>query len=83
MATTEYNKTIVHVGAQWSLGYVLFTVLPTAGCNYGNVYLDTSTDAGKAYFSVLLTAYTASRPISRIDYTKGADGTCTVDLVEM
>lgn len=83
VATTELNKTIVHVGAQWNLGYVLFSVLPSAGCNYNNIYLDTSTDAGKAQFTVLLSAYTSGRPISRIDYTKGTDGTCTVDLVEM
>ncbi len=82
-ATTELNKSISHVGAQGPLGYVIFSVPPSAGCNWGNVYLDITTDAGKAYFSVLLTAYTSGRPISRIDYTKGTDGTCTAGLVEM
>lgn len=83
MATTEYNKAIGHVGAQGGNGYVTFSVAPTAGCNWGNVYLDITTDQGKACFSVLLTAYSSNRPISRIDYTKATDGTCTVDLVEM
>jgi hypothetical protein len=84
MATTEYNKTIVHVGAQGSNGYVIFSVPPTADCSWGNVYLNITTDAGRAYYALLLTAYTSNRPISRIDYTKDANsGTCTVDLIEM
>jgi len=80
-ATTEYNKTISRVGAQGSNGYVVFTVPPTGSCSYGNVYLNIGTDAGKAYYSLLLTAYAQGRPISRIDYTNTA-GTCTVDLIE-
>jgi len=58
-------------------------VPPTAGCNWNNVYLNISTDTGKSYFALLMTAYVAGKPISRMDYTKDAAGTCIVDLVEM
>lgn len=83
MATSEYNKSIAHVGTQGSTAYVIFTVAPSAGCNYSDIYLDLTTDAGKASYSLLITAYSSSRPISRVDYTKATDGTCTLDLVEM
>lgn len=83
LATIEYNKTIAHVGTQGNNGYVIFSVVPTAGCNFGGIYLNLTTDGGKASYSLLLTAYASNRLISRIDYTKGPDGTCTVDLVEM
>jgi hypothetical protein len=82
-ATSEYNKAISHVGAQGTNGYVIFAAPPTAGCNWGNVYLNITTDSGRAYYALLLSAYASNRPISRIDYTRAADGTCTVDLVEM
>lgn len=81
-AISEYNKAIAHVGAQSSNGYVIFVAPPTGGCSFGNVYLNITTDSGKAYYSLLLTAYAAGRSISRVDYTNTA-GTCTIDLVEM
>lgn len=83
MATVEYNKAIAHVGVQGSMGYVTLSVAPSAGCNWGGVYLNVTTDGGKALLSLLLTAYASGRPLSRIDYTKAADGTCTADLIEM
>lgn len=81
-AISEYNKAIAHVGAQSSNGYVTFTVPPTGSCSFGNIYLNLTTDSGKAYYALLMTAYAGGRPISRVDYTNTA-GTCTIDLVEM
>jgi hypothetical protein len=81
-AISEYNKAIAHVGAQSSNGYVTFTVPPAGSCSFGNIYLNLTTDSGKAYYALLMTAYMGGRPVSRVDYTNTA-GTCTIDLVEM
>lgn len=81
-ATSETNKTIAHVGVQGAQGYVTLTTAPSAGCTFANVYFSLTSDAGKGYLSMLLSARAGGRAISRIDYTKAADGTCTIDLLE-
>lgn len=79
-AVTESNKAILRL----PIGNRLCDLFSCAGrCDWSNVYLDITSDAGRTYFAVLLIAYASGRPISRIDYTEAADGTCTVDLVEM
>lgn len=82
LATSEYNKIIAHVGLQSYNGYVNFTVTPIGGCSYGNIYFNIETDVGKAYYSLLLTAFSQGKAISRVDYTN-IDGSCMVDLIEM
>ena len=83
LAYSEGNKTILRVGSQSGNGYVSFTVPPNEVCNWGNIYFDMSTDAGRSYYALLLSAKAAERPLSRVDYNKAADGTCTMTLVEM
>jgi hypothetical protein len=84
MGATESSKMISHVGVQGgAIGYVIFAVPPTQGCAYNNIYFDVSTDTGKAYYALLLSAKSGNVPVSRIDFTKDAAGTCTANLVEM
>ena len=79
---TEYNKTVTFVGVQGNGGYVSFTVAPTANCNYNNIYFDITTDAGKAYLSILLTARAEGKPLGRIDYTISS-GMCNLSLAQL
>ena len=64
------------------MGYIIFTTPPVASCAYSNIYFDITNDTGKAYLAIAMSAYTAGKPISRIDYTKGTDGICTPSLIE-
>ena len=82
LAIAESGKTISHVGVQSGQAYVMFTVPPSGGCSFNDIYLDINTDAGKAYYTLLVTAYSQGKPLSRIDY-HNSSGTCYVDLVEM
>jgi len=82
-AASESNKTIQQVGVQYNgPGYVIFNEPLTVSCQYGIVYLpDVSTAPGKAMLAVLLSAQSAGKPISRVDYTQGSDGNCTAAIV--
>jgi hypothetical protein len=82
-ATIEYTKTIDHMGVQFTNLYVHFTTAFSVSCLYGNLYLDITTDKGKAILSVLLTARAAGIQLSRVDYTMDGNGVCTIDLVEI
>jgi hypothetical protein len=82
-ATSELSKTIDHMGVQFTNLYVRFTTPFTQSCSYGNLYLDITTDKGKAILSVLLTARAAGIQLSRVDYTMDGNGLCTIDLVEI
>jgi hypothetical protein len=82
LATTEFNKTIKHVGAQAPYGYVLFTTPTTGNCLWGNLYIDLNNDGGKAYYSLLLSAYLSGKPISRVDYEL-VGNLCMITLVEV
>lgn len=80
-ATTQSNMALVHLGAQGNLAYVNFTTILTDTCSWGNLYMDLATDAGRAAYSMLLTARASGKALSRVDYHSSA-GTCFVDLVE-
>jgi hypothetical protein len=82
-ATTQNFVTIDRVGVQFTNLYVRFTTSLTLSCNWGALYLDITTDKGKAILSVLLTARAAGIQLSRVDYTMDGSGLCTIDLVEI
>jgi hypothetical protein len=85
LATTDAPRTIDRLGSQGSLVY--FTVVEglSLACAANAIYLDITTDAGRAAFAELLVAKNSGRQLSRIDYTQsGAPGTvCVLDLVEI
>lgn len=81
-ATTDSNRSIAHVGAQGSSGYITLTTATSVTCTYNNLYFDLTTDAGKSYMAIAMTAWSAGRPISRIDYTVSG-GVCNVQLLEL
>lgn len=81
-ATSESNKIIAHLGAQGLVAYTIFTVPPIVSCAYDTLYVDITTDSGKSYYAILLTAYSTGRVLSRVDYTN-TGGTCYINLVEM
>ena len=89
-AATDFNKTIVKIGAQNGVAYISVSPALTIGasgtCAFDIIYVaDISTPAGKSYFATLLTAYSQGKPLSRIDYFNvGAAGTiCVLNLVEV
>lgn len=82
-ATTQNFVTIDRVGVQFTNLYVRFTTALTLSCNWGALYLDITTDKGKAILSVLLTARAAGIQLSRVDYAMDGSGLCTIDLVEI
>ena len=88
-ATTEYAKTIKQLGVQNAPSAIVayFSVAEglTLDCQFGNIYVDITTDFGKAAYEELLAAKSNSRTLSRIDYTQsGGPGTeCILSLVEI
>ncbi|EQB11670.1 hypothetical protein [Sphingobium lactosutens] len=84
LAVIDSNRTISRVGVQGSnsTAYVQFTVAPSAGCNYDTLYISLTTDAGRAIYSLLLTADASGNIINRVDYLI-SNGTCTINLIEI
>lgn len=88
LATTEYTKTINQLGVQSATPTVAyFSVLEglTLSCQFGNIYLDITTDFGRAAYAELLAAKAEGRMLSRLDYTQpgGAGTQCNLSLVEV
>lgn len=83
LATTDGPLTVSHIGVQGGMVYITFTVPPSAGCIYDTVYAPNSVGNAQYIMSVALTAKAAGVPISRLDYTKAADGQCTIDLIQL
>ena len=89
-AATDFNKTIVKIGAQGTVAYIqlspALTIGPAGTCQFDIIYVaDTTTASGKAYYATLLTAYAQGKPLSRVDYVNVGDpGTvCNMTLVEV
>ena len=87
---TDFNKTIVKIGAQGNVAYIQLSPALTIGvagtCQYDIIYeADITTASGKAYYATLLTAYSQGKPLSRVDYLNvGVPGTvCNLTLVEV
>lgn len=84
IAVTETNKTIDRLGVQGGNAYFDVKESLTLTCAWGNIYLDITTDFGKAAYSNLLAAKSSGRILSRIDYSQTtAGGQCNLDLVEV
>ena len=82
-AATDTDRAIAHVGAQDTAnGYISFTIPTSTTCPYNNLYIDLTSDAGKSYFALAMTAWATGRHISRIDYTL-TGGVCHVQLLEL
>ncbi len=82
-AATQGPVPIAVLGTQWNTGYVSFTAPLVDTCQFNNVYINLTTDGGRAALSVLLTAHASGRPISRIDYSKDSQGMCWLELVQL
>lgn len=82
-ATTDTDRVVAHVGAQdASSGYIALTTATTVPCLYNTLYFDLTTDVGRTYMALAMTAWSTGRHISRIDYTV-TGGTCRVQLIEL
>lgn len=84
-AVGEPNKTIDRFGLQKSGSLAFFNVLETSNvssCQWGLVYLDISTDFGKAALAHLMAARAANKKLKWFDYSTGANGLCYLDSVE-
>lgn len=87
-ATSDYSKTVGQLGVQGiTPAQAYFTVKEglTLTCQYGDIYVDLTTDFGRAAYAELLAARTQGRILSRIDYTQsgGPGSQCTLLLVEV
>ena|SRR5579872_1158909 len=91
IAQSDFSKSISQLGVQVqpanapSLAYFSVNGGFTLSCAYGLVYLDITTDFGRAAYAELLAAKNAGQQLSRIDYTQsgGANSMCTLQLVEV
>lgn len=84
MAATDADRTITKTGAQGDVAYVYVSPAPSTSCLYGVLYIaTTSTSSGKAMYATLLSAQSAGKPLTRVDYTVQGDGTCNITLIEM
>lgn len=79
--TTDYNMTLTRIGVQSGSAYMFFASPPSQTCNFGAIYIDLSTDSGKAMYSLALTAKVSKTPFYRIAYSV-ANGYCTATLIE-
>lgn len=52
-------------------------------CKWGIMYIDLSKEAGKAQFSIVLTAKTVNQTITRMDYTVNTDGACSLTGIHL
>lgn len=81
---TDYNRTIGHLGVQGSNAYFDVKEGFTLNCEWGMVYMDITTDPGKAAYAELLAAKLAGKQLSRVAYTQASSGgMCTLALVEI
>ncbi|WP_196158627.1 hypothetical protein [Reinekea sp. G2M2-21] len=71
----------IHVNRVFSEGASTAGFYPVESlpeCKWGLMYIDLSTEGGKAIFSLVLTAKTAGHAVIRVDYTKDSSDKCLV-----
>ena len=83
MAATDSNVTVTAVGSQGGTAYIKTSTTASNGCAFETIYIDLSTESGRAMFAVALTARASGRPIARIDYTGGGGATCVATLIQL
>ena len=79
--TTDNNMTLTRLGVQSGSAYMFFVSPPSANCMFGAIYIDLSTDSGKAMYSLALTAKVSKIPFYRVSYSV-ANGYCMATLIE-
>jgi hypothetical protein len=83
-AITDLNRRITNFGVQGNTSYIIVSPAPSGGCLYEVLYIKgLDTAAGKSLLVTLLAAFTTEKSISRVDYIKESNGTCTVNLIQM
>lgn len=81
--TTDSILTIAHVGTQQGgSAYIQITSGLSLSCPFNAVYIDVSTDSGKAMYSTALTAKATNTPINRLTY-RMTGGVCEATLLEL
>jgi hypothetical protein len=83
MAASDSNVTVTSVGSQGGTAYIQTSTTASNGCPFQTIYIDVSTESGRAMFAIALTARASSRPIARIDYTGGGSATCVATLIQL
>lgn len=80
-ANTVNNVEVTSVGNQGTTIYITLSFAPET-CSSGILYKDI--DASAPYImSIALSARSANRLLSRIDYHKDANGLCYIDLIQI
>ena len=83
MAASDSNVTVTSVGSQGGTAYIQTSTTASNGCPFQTIYIDVSTESGRAMFAIALTARASGRPIARIDYTGGGSATCVATLIQL
>lgn len=82
-ATSQGPITIAFIGSHGSTGYVGFSSPLADNCNWNHLYFSVDDNAGQATLSILMTAHVSGRPLTRVDYSKDAHGTCWITLAQI
>ena len=69
-------KTVKRIFSEGSTSAGFYATEGITECKWGIMFLNLSTEAGKAMFSQVLTAKSANFKVVRIDYTVSSSGTC-------
>lgn len=82
-SVSDTNRTIATFGTQNGVAFVTLSPAQSGTCLYNVLYLNgLDTTAGKTMYAALLTAVSADKTLTRIDYAAAADGVCYVSLVQ-
>lgn len=82
-AVTELDKSVDRVGIQNNYAYFAIKDNLSVSCKFDIIYLNLTSDFGKAAYANILAAQAGGRKLSRFDYDQVAPGEmCTLSLVE-
>lgn len=82
-AVTDTGRTVATFGTQAGIAFITVSPVQSGTCLYNVLYLSgLDTTAGKTMYAALLTAVSADKTLTRIDYAAGSDGVCYVSLVQ-
>jgi hypothetical protein len=71
------SKTVTRIFSEGENGGGFYTAEGLPECKWGIMYINLSTNAGKAMMSQLLTAKSAGFKVVRIDYAVSSSGSCS------
>lgn len=84
-ALSDSNKTVDRFGVQKGGQLAYFNTLETsgvAGCQWGLVYIDITTEFGKAATAHLMAARASGKKLKWFEYSIGANNLCYLDSIE-